>query len=240
MNIVIDQGNSSAKIALFKKDQLEEVFCFYTLEELDLLNIIERFSPQRGILSVVGDMNPSLVSLLKTKIPNFIELDEATKLPIQIEYKTPKTLGRDRIAAVVGAYTQKRNRNLLIIDMGTAITYDFLDSNGIYKGGNISPGMTTRFNALHQFTKKLPLLDENGDVPKIGYDTETAIRSGVINGIVREIESYMDEYEKKQDVLTFLTGGHAIYFANKFKKRIFADGNLVLKGLNEILKYQYV
>lgn len=239
MNIAIDQGNTSAKIAFFEGKQLVESFRFKSLTKEDILSLLKRFSPDKGIISSVGTIDKELVTFLKEELPVFIELDEHTPFPISIAYKTPHTLGKDRVAAVIGAYSMQKGKNLLVIDVGTAITYDFIDANGIYHGGNISPGMTSRFKALHQFTKQLPLIDENGDIPEFGYNTETAIRTGVVDGIVREIDSYILEYKKKYKVLTFLTGGHSFFFDNKLKNSIFADGNLVLKGLNEILIHQY-
>ncbi|MDL2241940.1 type III pantothenate kinase [Bacteroidales bacterium OttesenSCG-928-L03] len=238
MNIVIDQGNTSAKIALFEGKEPIEVFRFRPLRKKDLLELFTNYAPERGILSSVGKIDSSLIRLMEEHIPHFIILDEHTPLPITVEYRTPATLGKDRIAGVVGAYTLKPGRNILVIDIGTAITYDFIDSDGYYKGGNISPGMTARFKALHQYTKQLPMLDEEGDIPELGYDTPTAIRAGVVHGITMELDAYIREYKKKHNVLTFLTGGHSFYFADKLKRLIFADGNLVLKGLNEILTYQ--
>ena len=240
MNIVIDQGNTSAKVAIFDDKKMLSSFIFKTLRQESLLKLLLRFSPSKGIFSSVGEANPGIMDFLKSRVHPFIELNESISLPIQCQYKTPQTLGNDRIAAAVGAYIQKPKRNILVIDAGTAITYDFIDSEAQYWGGNISPGMTIRFKALHQYTKRLPLLDEKGEFPPLGYDTETAIRSGVISGIVREMDSYIAEYKKNYNVFTFLTGGHSFYFETKLKNSIFADGNLVLKGLNEILNYQYV
>jgi pantothenate kinase, type III len=239
VNIVIDQGNSSAKIGVFDKRKLYASYIYKSLKPERLLKLLLQFSPSHCVLSSVGEENPEYLEILQTKIKNFIELKTETPLPIQLDYKTPETLGKDRVAAVIGAYMQKPGKNLLVIDAGTAITYDFIDSSGIYRGGNISPGMTIRFKALHNYTKRLPMLDEKGDLPEMGYSTETAIRAGVVSGIVREMDSYITEFKKKQNVLTFLTGGHSFYFESRLKNTIFADGNLVLKGLNEILTYQY-
>ncbi|MGL4492132.1 MAG: type III pantothenate kinase, partial [Tannerellaceae bacterium] len=153
-------------------------------------------------------------------------------------YKTPNTLGRDRLAAVVGAHSIKPGHNLLVIDAGTAITYEFLNAEGCYMGGNISPGMKTRFKALNYYTQKLPLLNEDGDTPDLGDSTETAIRSGVVNGVVFEIDGYINSLRSKySDLFVFLTGGHSFYFERRLKNSIFADINLVLIGLNTILDY---
>jgi type III pantothenate kinase len=237
VNIVIDQGNTLLKIALFEEGRLLTVFSFESFPEDWLQKTIQDYRPQKGILSAVKQVDPLLLSFLQSHIPYFYELNVSTPLPLRLDYKTPHTLGMDRIAAATGAYVQKPSDNLFVIDIGTAITLDYVEK-GVYKGGNISPGPEIRFKALHDHTSRLPLLDENGEIPDLGYDTETAIRSGVIDGIVREIDSYVDEYKKKYNVFAFLTGGYSFYFETRLKNSIFADENLVLKGLNEILNYQ--
>ena len=226
-------------MAIFDKKKLYASYIYKSLKPERLLKLILQYSPSHGIISSVGEVNPEYMEMLQKRVTNFLELTAKTPLPITIDYKTPETLGKDRVAAAVGAYIQKPGRNLLIIDAGTAITYDFVDADGVYRGGNISPGMTIRFKALHTYTKRLPMLDERGELPEIGYSTDTAIRAGVISGIVREMDSYITDYKKKHHVLAFLTGGHSFYFESRLKNSIFADGNLVLKGLNEILNYQY-
>ncbi|GHU87819.1 type III pantothenate kinase [Bacteroidia bacterium] len=241
MNIVIDQGNTSAKIAIYERRKLLASFIFKSLRQSQLLKLLNEFSPSQGIFCSVSDLDSEVITFLKQKLNRFILLDENTPVPIKIQYETPQTLGRDRIASAVAAYTKHPDHNLLVIDAGTAITYDLIQAGGIYTGGNISPGMTIRFKALNNYTKQLPMLDEIGDIPEIGYNTETAIRAGVINGILKEMNAYIDEFRTKYPgLLVFLTGGHSFYFETKLKKSIFADGNLVLNGLNEILNYQYV
>ncbi|MDR1091703.1 MAG: type III pantothenate kinase [Prevotella sp.] len=238
MNIVIDQGNASAKVALFDKDKLMMSFMFKPLREAQMEKILNQFSPRYGILSAVADLSPSVIDLLRKRMERFIELDTQVSLPVQVMYRTPETLGRDRLAAVVGAQSLYPHRDILVIDAGTAITYEILDASGKYWGGNISPGMTTRFKSLKSATKRLPLLDERGDLPNIGYDTETAIRSGVVTGITYEMDAYIDEYKLKHpELFVFLTGGHSFYFETKLKNPTFADVNLVLRGLNRILNY---
>ncbi|GHS98724.1 type III pantothenate kinase [Bacteroidia bacterium] len=238
MNIIIDQGNSAAKVALFDQDKLVRTSSIGVLTNSVLAKIITEFQPQAGILCTVKQLDASLYAFLADALPVFYEMNPQLPLPLTIDYKTPQTLGMDRIAAAVGAVAQQPGANLLVIDIGTAITLDFVTAGGVYKGGNISPGPELRFKALHHFTNRLPLIDEQGDLPALGYDTPTAIRSGVIEGIVRELNSYIEEYEKNENILTFLTGGYAFYFESKLKNTIFADGNLVLKGLNEILNHQ--
>ena len=239
VNIVIDQGNTSAKVAFFHEYKLLSSFIFKLLTVDKLRKLQSKFSPSHGILCSVTEVDPEITEFLKSSLPGFYVFDQTLKLPVQVDYKTPQTLGKDRVSAIVGAWNNHKDKNILVIDLGTAITYDFLDASGVYQGGNISPGMTIRFKALNEYTKRLPLIDEQGDLPKFGYDTETAIRSGVVGGIVKEIDAYIDEYKKQYpDLLVFLTGGHSFYFETKLKNSTFADGNLVLTGLNEILNYQ--
>jgi type III pantothenate kinase len=238
MNIIIDQGNTTNKIALFEGNTLVKSLQSAVLNGPVLLPLIEEYRPQACILCAVTKKDSVPNAFLANTLPVFYELNHQLSLPLTIDYKTPQTLGMDRIAAAVGALRQKPNTNLLVIDIGTAITLDFVTDKGVYKGGNISPGPNLRFKALHRFTDKLPLINETGDTPVLGYNTETAIRSGVMGGIVRELDAYIAEYKKSQNVFTFLTGGYAFYFESKLKNAIFADGNLVLKGLNEILNDQ--
>ena len=239
MNIVIDQGNTSAKVAFFYEYKLFTSFIFKPLTVDKLRKLLNKFSPSYGILCSVAEINLEITELLNAALLKFYVFDQTLKLPVQINYKTPQTLGKDRVAAIVGAWRNHKNKNILVIDSGTAITYDLLDASGVYLGGNISPGMTIRFKALNKYTKRLPLIDEQGDLPKLGYDTETAIRSGVVGGIVKEMDAYINEYKKQYPgLLIFLTGGHSFYFETKLKNSTFADGNLVLAGLNEILNYQ--
>jgi type III pantothenate kinase len=236
VNIVIDQGNASAKVALFDKDKLMTSFIYKPLREEQMEKILNQYSPRYGILSAVADVSPAVTGLLKNRLERFIEWNGTLSLPVEVMYRTPETLGKDRLAAVVGAQHIRPHSDILVIDAGTALTYELLDASGRYWGGNISPGMTTRFKSLKSSTKRLPLLDEQGDVPEIGYDTETAIRAGVVNGMVYEMDAYINEYKLKYPGLfVFLTGGHSFYFETKLKNPTFADVNLVLRGLNRML-----
>ena len=200
--------------------------------------LFEKYTFTKGIFSTVVDADEDLMTYLKSKLKHFVFFDEHVALPLQVNYETPNTLGKDRLAAVVGANYLCPNRNVLVIDAGTAITYEMVEASGIYIGGNISPGMTTRFRALNQFTKKLPLLVEDENIPQLGVSTKTAIQAGVVNGIVFEMDGYIDMLRAKyHDLLVFLTGGHSFYFERRLKNSIFADINLVLTGLNRILEY---
>lgn len=238
VNLIIEQGNTSTKVAIYAEGNLKASFVYKTFDKSKLKPLFDVYSLDKGIYSTVADVDEDLIAYLKECLSCFIYFDNDVRLPITIKYKTPHTLGKDRIAAVVGAYYLQPNRNILIIDAGTCIIYELLEASGSYLGGNISPGMTTRFKALNDYTKKLPLVNEREEVPCWGTCTEDAIRAGVVNGIVFEMDGYIDKAkELYSDVLVFLTGGHSFYFESRLKNSIFADINLVLTGLNRILEY---
>ncbi len=238
MNLIIEQGNTSSKVAVYDKGEIIDSFVFKTFGVGAIEPLFDRYPLTFGILSTVIDTDKELVAFLESRLSRFVFLDEHIPLPVSIRYETPHTLGRDRLAAVVGAHAAAPGRNLLVIDAGTAITYEVVEAGGIYLGGNISPGMTTRFKALNFYTRKLPLVAEEEHIPLVGTHTQAAIRAGVVNGIVYEMDGYIDVLKKKYpDLLVFLTGGHSFYFERRLKNSIFADINLVLTGLNRILEY---
>lgn len=238
MNLIIDIGNTVAKIAVFEAEEVVEVF-YASNDSLDVLKeVCDKYPINRGILASVIDLNDSVSQKVSKLSFPLITLDSKTLLPIQNLYESPETLGYDRIAAVVGAYTYFPGKDILVIDAGTAITYEFIDANGCYHGGNISPGIQMRFKALNNFTGKLPLVSAQGKLLHIGKDTETAIRAGVLKGVEFEIQGYIESLKHKYpELLVFLTGGDEISFDTKLKSIIFADRFLVLKGLNRILNY---
>jgi type III pantothenate kinase len=159
-------------------------------------------------------------------------------LPVVIDYHTPDTLGTDRIAAVVAAHNLYPDKNILVVETGTCITYDFIDAEGIYRGGSISPGLGLRFSALHNFTDKLPLIEPVKDAILIGKSTESSIQSGVINGLIAEVQGIISMYENNYEDLTIiLSGGNLDYFDKILKNNIFAVPNIVLTGLNIILDF---
>ena len=236
MNLIIDIGNNSAKFFLFNGEQI----VLHTRRENTGFDVIDEWNRlydiDKAIVStVIADSRELQDELDKLNCP-VVRFSSSTPLPLEIGYRTPGTLGSDRIAAAVGAWNEAPGRNLLIIDAGTAITVDFVGKDGKYNGGNIAPGIKMRLRALHEYTSRLPMVDKEGDTPAIGYDTETAIRSGVINGICHEIEGYINEFKQKYcDLLVFLTGGDEKPLKNRIKNCIFADKYLVAKGLNRIL-----
>ncbi len=236
MNLIIDIGNNSAKFFLFKGEQI----VLHTRRENTGFDVIDEWNRlydiDKAIVStVIADSSELQEKLGKLQCP-VVRFSSSTPLPLEIGYRTPRTLGSDRIAAAVGAWSEAPGRNILVIDAGTAITIDFVGNDGTYNGGNIAPGIKMRLRALHEYTSRLPMVDKEGDTPAIGYDTETAIRSGVINGVCHEIEGYINEFKQKYcDLLVFLTGGDEKPLKNRIKNCIFADKYLVAKGLNRIL-----
>ncbi|MDR0429905.1 MAG: type III pantothenate kinase [Tannerellaceae bacterium] len=238
MNLIIEQGNTTTKIAIFEKGRLITTFVHKDLNVPVVASLFSDYVPEHGIMSTVTDTNQELLEFLAGRLKTFILLDEKIPLPIKVAYRTPDTLGKDRLAAAVGAHYLKPGQDLLVIDAGTAITYELIEAPGRYLGGNISPGMTTRFKALEHFTSKLPLVEETDAIPPIGTDTKTAIQAGVVNGICYEMDGYIHDLRLKYpNLLVFLTGGHTDYFAKRLKNIIFANINLVLIGLNRILEY---
>ena len=238
MNLIIDIGNSVAKIAVLDKGKVVEVRRSSNQSLEGLSALCNNYPIKRGILSSVITLNDTLRGQVEQLPFPILEFNHQTPIPIKNLYKTPQTLGMDRLAAVIGAHEIKPNKALLVIDAGTCITYDFIDEFGQYKGGDISPGMRMRFKALNVFTDKLPEITPKGEMPMYGQTTETAIRSGVIRGIEFEMNGYIRQLQKNYpELLVFLTGGDDFSFDTNLKSIIFADGLLVLKGLNRILEY---
>ena len=238
MNIIVDIGNTTAKIALFNGNEMVDVIVEPNYSLGCLEKLCAKYSIERGIVATVIDLNEQVQADLATLSFPLLWLNHKTPLPVVNLYETPETLGYDRMAAVVGANEQFPHNDILVIDAGTCITYEFIDSKGQYHGGNISPGMQMRFKALHQFTGRLPMVDANGRQLPMGRDTETAIRAGVLKGMEYEISGYIQSMKHKYpELLVFLTGGDDFSFDSSVKSVIFADRFLVLKGLNRILNY---
>lgn len=241
MNLCIDQGNSRTKIALFDENRrLVKSLMYKSFASADVERLFQLYDIRDSIISSVVNIEPAIVNALNRLSNRFILLDHLTPTPIVNGYDTPETLGLDRLAAAVGAASLSPNENLLIIDIGTAITYDFVNAAGTYLGGNIAPGLRLRFTSLKQMTKKLPLVEaeENELIPLFGKNTRDAIAAGVIRGVAYEVKGYMHSLEKQvSHYKTYLTGGHAPYILNNVKRPIVYEKNLVLIGLNGILEF---
>ena len=238
MKLIIDIGNTVAKLVAFDGDEpVEEVRT--SNESLAALGAFAaKYAFTHGIVGAVREITPQAEERLQALHIPLLRFTSSTPVPITNRYRTPQTLGSDRLAAAVGARSLKPGKDLLIIDAGTCVTYEVIDALGNYWGGNIAPGMHMRLRALHEFTAKLPLVEAEGAVPGMGYDTDTAIRSGVLRGMKYEIEGYIRSMRAKYPkLLVFLTGGDKINFDTTLKNIIFADKFIVPRGLNKILDY---
>ncbi len=240
MNLVIDLGNTFGKIAVCDGSDIIESVISEKISNKEIAYFIASYPNIKGaIISSVVNHSRELIDYLDTSFDYFLELTNSTPLPLVNHYRTPETLGYDRIAAVSGAHTIFPGKNVLVIDAGTAITFDVVTAAGEYIGGNISPGLQMRFKALHKFTSRLPLLaPEDPEVLQLGRTTDEAIISGVYNGLIHEIEGYISSISKKyKNLQVVLTGGDAISFDKQLKNSIFVVSHLNLIGLNRILDY---
>ncbi|NOQ24054.1 MAG: type III pantothenate kinase [Bacteroidales bacterium] len=239
MNLTIDIGNSRIKFAVFNNDKIVDIITKTAFSISDITNILFTYPKIKfAILSTVKNIESTIISYLKSNLSFFIYLDENSKIPIENLYQTKSTLGKDRLAAIIGANNIFPDTSVLVIDAGTAITFDFINKNKQYLGGTISPGLEMRFKALNYFTNKLPLLNKNEDFNLIAVNTVKAIISGVQNGMIFEIEGYIDNLKNKYDDLKIiLTGGDAIFFDKKLKNTIFVNLNIINIGLNRILEH---
>ena len=236
--LCIDQGNSSTKIGIFDHNTLIHQAEYKQFSENKIIEIKNNFQIQSAIISSVISDNEVLLHLLQIHFKQFVVFNHKTAVPIENKYLTPQTLGLDRLAAMVGAQFLQPNKDLLVIDAGTAITYDFLDRNKLYSGGNIAPGIEMRLKSLHDYTHKLPLIKAEPYDELLGNDTKTAILAGVLQGIQFEMDGYINTLKIKYPELSiFLTGGSTFYFDTKLKNLIFAEKKLVLIGLNRILNF---
>ncbi len=239
MQLVIDIGNTRIKAALFQKDQLLEFLVFKDYKEvLESALFNNSYVIKNCIVASVVDDIEQFVEELSKKI-NVLVFTSETPLPIKNLYKTISTLGSDRLAAAVGGEFLFPGQDILIIDAGTCIKYNFVNENKEYIGGAISPGIQMRFKALNTFTSRLPLVEVDLNFDSlIGVDTKGSILSGVEMGAIAEVNGFIDEYKIIYPNLKLLiTGGDVNFFEKRLKNSIFADSYLILKGLNRILNY---
>ena len=241
MNLCIDQGNSRTKVALFKDGVIVKNLLYRSFTSVDLERLFSLYPIKNSIVSSVANMEPAVINALHRLSKRFVLFDHLTPLPIKNCYQTPETLGHDRIAAAVGAAHLSPGQNLLIVDAGSAVTYDFVSAEQGYLGGNIAPGIKMRLTSLNQMTKRLPLVDveENAFRPLFGKNTREAIAVGVVRGIVFEVKGYMRSLkDQKTSFTTYITGGHAPYILDAMKRQeVIGEPHLVLIGLNRILEY---
>lgn len=239
MNLIIDVGNTHAKLALFKGDRLE-VKEVVELEDLvsGIKSLKQKYnSIKKVILSSVGKLEAKDIDEINKHFDLQI-LDANTKWAFTNLYRTPSTLGIDRMVLVNAAIKKFPNKNTLIIDAGTCITYDFVTHNKAYLGGAISPGIRMRYKSLNNFTASLPLLETERPEALIGNSTNNAIHSGVVNGVLKEIDGLIADYKQKySDLTVILTGGDANFLSKQLKSSIFVNSNFLLEGLNYILQF---
>lgn len=239
MNLIIDVGNTYVKLAVFNKDLIihkESVKLEFVEDSIQ--GLIFKFpSIKRAIFSSVGRLDVGALKLIEEQIELFV-LTSKTNLPFINLYQTPKTLGVDRIALVSASVKQFPSVNVLIIDAGTCITYDFVNNKNEYLGGAISPGLQLRYKSLHTLTANLPLLDITKPTNITGYSTESSMHSGVVFGVLKEIDGVIDDYKHKySDLTVILTGGDSNFLSKQLKSSIFATSNFLLEGLNFILQF---
>ena len=236
MKLIIDIGNTAVKVALFKGKQLHNTTIFDDCTLKNILSFVNKHDISSTIISSVKDVNADIKKLIHHFDALFLDFN--TLLPIIIDYKTPNTLGNDRIAAVVGASVLFPKQDVLVFDAGTCLTIDFITKEKIYKGGRISPGIAMRYKALHQVTDQLPLCSFSPESVLIGYDTESSIISGVQQGILSEVRDIINVYKKEnKETIISVTGGDCFFFEKELKNSIFANPFLVIEGLNKILDY---
>jgi len=239
MLLAIDIGNSYIKCAVFEQNTLLNKFIFKQDEaQKNFKKILKKYEKvSNGVISSVANLDENTISYLKKNI-NLLEISNKTPFPFSNNYKTKETLGIDRLVLSAGAVLSFKNQNRLIIDAGTCITYDYVDYKNVYQGGAISPGLSLRYKSLNTYTAKLPLLENKEIDFLIGKSTSESIYSGVINGVINEIDGFITQYkELNKDLTIILTGGDAVFLAKSLKNTIFANSNFLLESLNNLYTY---
>ena len=234
ITICFDFGNTRKKIVVFNKTEIDKTFVWNDISPEMIRTLIDTYKPQRSILSSVIDHDLFIEEMLAAGT-KFHKLSHLSKLPFTIAVGRPETIGADRLAlAAAAVYFYPRKHNL-VIGSGTCITYNFVNKDHEFMGGAISPGVEMRLKSLNQYTAKLPLVNADWNVPLIGYDTNTNILSGVVIGVAKEMDGFIDAYEERWgNFNVLLTGGDLGILASHLKKKIFADSELIFKGLYAI------
>lgn len=237
--LCFDFGNTRLKCGVFLNDNLVEIISLPDDNNSTIKELLKKYVPQKTILSSVIDHNVDIEKIFAEKA-SFHKLSSQTILPFTTPVGKPETIGADRLALAAAAVYFYKGKNNLVIGLGSCITYNFINKYNSFLGGSISPGMEMRFKSLHEYTAKLPLIKSDTKImdinfPLIGYDTRTNILSGVIMGMATEIDGVIDLYKDKfTNFNVLLTGGDASYFARHIKNKIFADPDLIFKGLYAI------
>ena len=232
--LCFDFGNTRMKCAVFVDGNFLKELVLADDGEETIRALIDEYHPDRSILSSVIDHNPTMEEVLRQST-RFHRLDHHSRVPVTTPVGKPDTIGADRLALVVAAVTLFPGKNNLVIGLGSAITYNYVNKYKEFIGGGISPGMEMRFKSLQAFTARLPLVKADWNFPLAGYDTRTNILSGVILGMAKEVDGIIGAYEEKYDNFNvLLSGGDSVYFTRHLKKKIFADPYLIYKGLYAI------
>lgn len=239
MKLCIDVGNTQVKLGVYDAEGKMQYFGrIENLTAAGLKNILSDWTIEYAILSSVRAEHEAVLDYLTKRLKKVVKLSSELPLPITNQYKTPKTLGNDRLAGVVGASVLCPNENVLVVDAGTCIKYDFITADKTYLGGSILPGIEMRFKALNHFTAKLPLVEPAELDSFIGNTTQTSIQTGVLFGVLHEFKGFKQQYQQQfGDIKVLVTGGDTSFFESQLKNEIFAQPNLVLIGLNKILDY---
>jgi type III pantothenate kinase len=239
MNLIVDIGNSFMKLAIYQDGELLEVSRHKKVLVKDIKALHAEYPFSRSIVSSVRKEKPYFLSYL-AKHHKLLTLSHKTKVPIKNEYGTPQTLGLDRLAVMVAAAVTYPDQSALVIDIGTCMTYDYLEKGKTYLGGNIAPGVELRLKAMHHFTSALPLVSRSWNDAQLGMSTKEALQNGAVWGIKLEIEAFIKTLTKKRGKMTvILTGGDATYFGEHLDSKIFVAPNFLLKGLNAILEHNH-
>ena len=237
--LCLDLGNTRLKWAIFSNGEIRHTGVLQDDGVEDLRKCIETYKPDKSILSSVVDHPAAMEELLKSQT-RFHKLDHHSRVPITTPVGKPETIGADRLALVVAAAHYFPEKNNLVIGLGSAVTYNYINRFHQFIGGSISPGMEMRFKSLEVFTAKLPLVKPHWNFPLLGYDTKTNIQSGVIFGMAKEIDGVIEAYEERYENLhVLMTGGDAHYFMPFLKKKITEDPDLIFKGLYVISEYNF-
>ena len=239
MKLVLDIGNTLGKLVVYEQE--DEVFrTQFKLVEMHatLIDLFFDFPEiKQAILCSVVSIEPQIQLFLKEKTI-LLEVNSEMQLPFENRYETPETLGADRIALVAAAVFMYPGKNCLVVDTGSCVTYDFISSNGIYRGGAISPGLQMRFKAMHEHTNKLPFVTLKEEFIALGANTQNSILAGAVNGLVFEIEGWQSSLGRTYEDLTLiLTGGDAQFLSKRLKNTIFAHSNFLVQGLCQLLDY---
>ena len=234
VTLCFDFGNTRKKVAVFHDDEMKEGIVLPDDAVETIQSLIIKFQPAKSILSSVIEHNPAIEELLAVNT-KFHRLSHLTKVLFTTPVGKPETIGADRLALTAAAVHYYPDKNNFVIGLGTCITYNFINKYHEFVGGAISPGLEMRLKALNYYTAKLPLIEADANVPLIGYDTNTNILSGVVLGMAKEIDGFIEAYrERYRNFNVLLTGGDIVYLASHLKNKIFADPDLIFKGLYAI------